>query len=57
MTSIALAQARTPLALEITMLLGRDCPLTIRIMGTAAAPKRAARRLIREEMDISVIVP
>src|SRR5207253_11418683 len=55
-TSIAFAHARTPLALATAMFLGRDCPLTIRIIGNAAAPSRAARRLTREERDIPVIV-
>src|ERR1700689_633200 len=48
-TSTALAQALTPpllrLALEMAMNLGRDWALTIRIIGNAAAPRMAARRL------------
>src|SRR5580692_7366111 len=49
MTWTALAQALTPpllrLALEIAMNLGRDWDLAIRIIGNAAAPRMAARRL------------
>src|ERR1700676_5084072 len=45
MMSIALAHARTPLPLEMTMFFGLPCALTTRIMGTAAAPRMAARRL------------
>jgi hypothetical protein len=40
-----LAHARTPLALEITMLRGLACPFTIRIAGSTAAPSIAARLL------------
>src|SRR5580692_24560 len=49
MTWTALAQALTPpllrLALEMAMNLGRDCDLAMRIIGNAAAPRMAARRL------------
>src|SRR5580692_6674166 len=49
MTWTALAQALTPpllrLALEMAMNLGRDWALAMRIIGNAAAPRMAARRL------------
>src|SRR3982751_4653681 len=45
MTSIAFAQARTPLALEITMFFGLVCALATRKTGNTAAPRIAARLL------------
>src|SRR6516164_7045697 len=44
-TSSALAQAATPLALEMAIERGRRCARAMRTMGRAAAPRRAARRL------------